>query len=144
MIYTKTGEYAIRAILYLARKGADHLSMASEIAKSEDIPSFYLSKILQKLAKLGYVESFKGRGGGFRISKLGLQSSVLEIIEKVEGPVITNRCVTGLKECSDETPCPMHKEWNNLREQIKDLISKNSVEEIAREYAAILRKPKSF
>jgi Rrf2 family protein len=143
MIYTKTGEYAIRAILYLARKGQNSLSMASEIAKKEDIPSFYLSKILQKLAKLGYVESYKGRGGGFKISQLALKSTILEIIEKIEGPIITYTCVTGFKECSDDNPCPMHYEWKKLREEIKNLISTKTVEEISKEYSAILMKPKS-
>jgi len=143
MIYTKTGEYAIRAILFLARKGQNSLSMASEIAKKEDIPSFYLSKILQKLAKLGYVESYKGRGGGFKISQLALKSTILEIIEKIEGPIITYTCVTGFKECSDDNPCPMHYEWKKLREEIKNLISTKTVEEISKEYSAILMKPKS-
>ena len=143
MIYTKTGEYAIRAILYLARKGQNILSMASEIAKKEDIPSFYLSKILQKLAKLGYVESYKGRGGGFKISQIALKSTILEIIEKIEGPIITYTCVTGFKECSDDNPCPMHYEWKKLREEIKNLISTKTVEEISKEYSAILMKPKS-
>ncbi|MGE5410507.1 MAG: RrF2 family transcriptional regulator, partial [Clostridiales bacterium] len=64
MIYTKTGEYAIRAVLYLARQPREKLVMSAEIAKSEDIPAHYLAKILQRMAKFGYVDSFKGRGGG--------------------------------------------------------------------------------
>ena len=70
MIYTKTGEYAIRAILFLARQSRENLIMSSEIAKSEDIPAHYLAKILQRMAKYGYVDSFKGRGGGFKITEL--------------------------------------------------------------------------
>ena len=88
MIYSKTGEYAIRAILYLARYPKDKLAMSAEIAKTEDIPSHYLAKILQRMAKYGFVDSFKGRGGGFRITQLALDSSILEIVERIEGPVI--------------------------------------------------------
>ena len=51
MIYTKTGEYAIRAILFLARQPQDALIMSSEIAEREDIPSHYLAKILQRMAR---------------------------------------------------------------------------------------------
>ena len=69
MIYTKTGEYAIRAILFLARQPKENLIMSSEIAKSEEIPSHYLAKILQRMAKFGYVDSFKGRGGGLKLPK---------------------------------------------------------------------------
>ena len=116
MIYTKTGEYAIRAILFLARQSEDALVMSSVVAEKEDIPSHYLAKILQRMAKYGYVDSYKGRGGGFKITKLAMDSSILDIVERIEGPVITLKCVTGLKECSDEHPCPLHDEWSELRD----------------------------
>ena len=83
MIYTKTGEYAIRAILFLARQPKEALVMSSDIAKSEDIPSDYLAKILQRMAKYGYVHSFKGRGGRFKITELGKKRSILGIVERV-------------------------------------------------------------
>ena len=134
MIYTKTGEYAIRAILFLARQPQDALIMSSEIAEREDIPSHYLAKILQRMAKYGYVDSFKGRGGGCNITKLAQDSSILEIVERIEGPVITLKCVTGLKECSDEHPCPLHDEWSKLRDNIHHLISSKSVRQVASEY----------
>lgn len=140
MIYTKTGEYAIRAILFLARQSEDALVMSSEVAKKEEIPSHYLAKILQRMAKYGYVDSYKGRGGGFKITKLALDSSILEIVERIEGPVITLKCVTGLKECSDEHPCPLHDEWSELRDRIHNLISSKSVREVAQEYTETLRK----
>lgn len=140
MIYTKTGEYAIRAILFLARQSEDALVMSSEVAKREDIPSHYLAKILQRMAKYGYVDSFKGRGGGFKITKLALDSSILEIVERIEGPVITLKCVTGLKECSDEHPCPLHDEWSELRDNIHNLISSKSVRQVAAEYTETLKK----
>lgn len=142
MIYTKTGEYAIRAILYLARQPKESLIMSSDIAKSEDIPSHYLAKILQRMAKYGYVDSFKGRGGGFKITDLAKRSSILEIVERVEGPVINLKCVTGLKECSEENPCPLHEEWAQVRDRIYNLISSKSVEEVANNYADTLNKRK--
>ncbi|NLT50842.1 MAG: Rrf2 family transcriptional regulator [Ignavibacteria bacterium] len=140
MIYTKTGEYAIRAVLYLARQPKEALVMSSEIAESEEIPSHYLAKILQRMAKYGYVDSFKGRGGGFKITELAQRSSILEIVERVEGPVINLKCVTGLKECSDENPCPLHEEWAELRNRIYNLISSKSVQEVADKYSDTLKK----
>jgi len=114
--------------------------MASEIAKNEEIPSHYLAKILQRMAKYGYVDSFKGRGGGFRITDTALNSSILEIIERIEGPILNLKCVTGLKECSDENPCPLHEEWSELIDKIHNLISSKSVKEIADKYTEALRE----
>jgi len=142
MIYTKTGEYAIRAILFLARQPKEKLIMSSVIAKSEEIPAHYLAKILQRMAKYGYVDSFKGRGGGFRITDLAKKSSILQIVERVEGPVINLKCVTGLKECQDENPCPLHEEWAILRERIYNLISSKSVQEVADKYSETLKRTK--
>ncbi len=139
MIYTKTGEYAIRAILFLAMQPKGSLVMSSDIAEKEEIPAHYLAKILQRMAKYGYVDSYKGRGGGFKITNLAKKSSILEIVERVEGPVINLKCVTGLKECSDEYPCPLHEEWSELRDRIYNLISSRSVEEVATKYAETLR-----
>ncbi len=140
MIYTKTGEYAIRAILFLARQPENTLIMSSQIAESEEIPAHYLAKILQRMAKYGYVDSFKGRNGGFKITDLAQKSSILEIVERIEGPVINLKCVTGLKECSDENPCPLHEEWAELRNRIYNLISSRSVQDIADEYSETLQK----
>jgi Rrf2 family iron-sulfur cluster assembly transcriptional regulator len=142
MIYTKTGEYAIRAILFLARQPEDSLVMSRQIARSEEIPSHYLAKILQRMAKFGYVDSFKGRGGGFKITELALNSSVLEIVERIEGPVISLKCITGLKECSDENPCPFHEEWTELRNRIYNLLTSKTVREVATEYTATLQRVK--
>lgn len=144
MIYTKTGEYAIRAVLYLSRQQEDRLVMSSEVAEKEDIPAHYLAKILQRMAKYGYVDSFKGRGGGFKITDMANKSSILEIVERIEGPVINLKCVTGLKECSDEAPCPLHEEWASLRDQIYNLISSKSVLQVATEYSVTLQKNKDM
>lgn len=114
--------------------------MSSEVAKVEEIPSHYLAKILQRMVKYGFVESHKGRGGGFRITELALDSSILEILEKVEGPIITHKCVTGLKECADENPCPLHEEWSKLRNSIHNLISSKSVKEVAEEFTKTLQR----
>ena len=139
MIYTKTGEYAIRAILHLARQKKDVLVMSGQVAEREDIPAHYLAKILQRMAKFGYVDSYKGRGGGFKITKLAMNSSILDIVERIEGPVITLKCVTGLKECSDEHPCPLHDEWSELRDKIQQLITSKSVGQLAKEYNEVLQ-----
>ena len=142
MIYTKTGEYAIRAILFLARQPNDILIKSSEVAKREDIPIHYLAKILQRMVKYGYVASSKGRSGGFRITELARKNSLLEIIERVEGSVINLKCITGLKECSEKYPCPLHTEWTELRNKIYTHISSKSVQEDADKYSETLKRVK--
>ena len=78
MIYTKTGEYAIRAILYLSRQHEDRLVMSSEVAEKEDIPAHYLAKILQRMAKYGFVDSFKNYPKKVKSVWLGFDKNDLE------------------------------------------------------------------
>ena len=64
---TQTGEYAVRALVYMARKGSDGFSGVKEIAEAAGVPSNYLAKILQQLVRARVLDSQKGFGGGFKI-----------------------------------------------------------------------------
>jgi Rrf2 family protein len=117
MIYTETGKYAIRALLYLADSDGDRTVTASEIATAEGIPPYYLAKVLKDLSNAGILSSVRGRGGGFQLSRPAKQITVLEVLEAAEG--LSRRvkaCVLGLDECTDEAPCAMHDYWSNFRD----------------------------
>lgn len=117
MIYTETGKYAIRALLYLADSEDGRTVTASEIATAEDIPPYYLAKVLKDLSNAGILSSVRGRGGGFQLSRPANEITVLEVLEAAEG--LSRRikaCVLGLDECSDEAPCAMHDYWSHFRD----------------------------
>ena len=76
MIYTETGKYAIRALLYLADAEGGRTVTASEIATAEDIPPYYLAKVLKDLSNAGILSSVRGRGGGFQLSRPSSEISV--------------------------------------------------------------------
>ena len=118
MIYTETGKYAIRALIYLANKTrAAGTVTASEIAAAENIPPYYLAKVLKDLSNAGILDSVRGRGGGFRMSRAAAEISVFEVLEAAEG--LSRRvdaCVLGLDACTDEAPCALHDYWAEFRD----------------------------
>ena len=123
MIYTETGKYAIRALLYLADAEGESTVTASEIATSEDIPPYYLAKVLKDLSNAGFLSSVRGRGGGFQLSRPDGEITVLEVLEAAEG--LSRRvkaCVLGLDECSDDAPCAMHDYWSSFRDTTLDTL----------------------
>ena len=65
MIYSRSVEYALRALTHLAMLPRGAQKMAREIAAEEDAPLFYLAKTLQQLARRGILHSVKGPSGGF-------------------------------------------------------------------------------
>ncbi len=130
MIYSKACEYAIRAMTHLARH-SDRLCLAREVSTQEEIPQYFLSKILQNLARDGLLKSMKGPGGGFQLMKPAGEITLYDIKAAVDGVADLTECAVGLGCCTDETPCPLHDTFKPLREQIERYLQSTTLEEMA-------------
>lgn len=117
MIFSRPCEYAIRALTHMAASPAE-ITSALEIAKAEDIPLPVLSKVLQELVRKGLLESRRGPGGGFQLSRRPELITLRDIVASIDGLDHFMDCVAGLKVCSEEAPCPLHKTWTGMRTQI--------------------------
>jgi len=142
MIYTDSGKYAIRAVTFLAACSPDDLPVsAADVAHAEDIPPYYLAKVLQDLARDGLLESVRGRGGGFRLRKEADSITVLDVIKSVENiSRLEKECVLGLDECNDRAPCPLHNMWKNYRESLVERLSEMTVADLVVELERKRRK----
>lgn len=122
MIYTDSGKYAIRALTYMAaQEDRDTPASAADVAEAENIPPYYLAKVLQDLARADLLNSVRGRGGGFVLKRDPEDIKVLEILEAVENiRRLTTECVLGLDQCNDEVSCPLHSTWKQFREELLD------------------------
>ena len=127
-IFSKTCEYAIRAVLYIAHKSAlDKRVGIKDIAAGIDSPELYLAKILQDLGRKGIISSAKGPNGGFYIGSESLSRPISDIVEAVDGNGLFYGCGLGLKQCSEIQPCPLHDEFKAIRTQIKDLLYNTTI-----------------
>ena len=120
MIQTDSGKYAIRAMAYIAAREepAEPIS-AAEVAEAENIPPYYLAKVLQDLARAGVLSSVRGRGGGFKLLREPKDVPVMEVLQAVENiKKLTNECVLGLDRCDEEVSCPMHTTWKAFRDRL--------------------------
>jgi Rrf2 family transcriptional regulator, iron-sulfur cluster assembly transcription factor len=140
MIFSRPCEYAIRALtsLAVAPSGA---ARAEEIAQAEGIPLPILSKVLQDLVRKGLLESRRGPGGGFRLARRLDLITLRDVVAAIDGLDPFYACVTGLPGCSDETPCPLHDMWKEMRAGLMESFEKTNLETMAR---AIARKKKAF
>ncbi len=127
-IFSKTCEYAMRAIFYIAQRSHDgHKSGIKEIAENIDSPESFLAKILQKLAKEGLVSSVKGPNGGFFIEAKDLNRPLADIVKAIEGEQIFKGCGMGLSYCSESNPCPLHHEFKKVRNQITVMLHETTI-----------------
>lgn len=127
---TRSGIHAIRAMVILASMKPGEYCGTSVIAESTDAPRNYLGKLLLTLSRRGLVDSQKGLGGGFRLSRSPDEISLLDIIESIEDVARWKECAFGGKVCSDATPCVVHHRWTHVREAYMSFLRGTSVAEL--------------
>ncbi|MCF6353126.1 MAG: Rrf2 family transcriptional regulator [Cyclobacteriaceae bacterium] len=129
-MFSNSTKYAIRTIEYLLNyQGGKKLSVAY-LAKELDIPQPFLSKIMQQLSKRDVISSTKGRGGGFYLSKENMNRPLIDIVICIEGYNVFDNCILGLKECSDENPCLLHKYYKAFKKSLEKPINQDSIKEL--------------
>jgi Rrf2 family iron-sulfur cluster assembly transcriptional regulator len=121
---TTTGEYALRAMAYMARLPQGQYVLARDMGKQLGIPPNYLSKVLQALTRQGLLESMRGRNGGFRMERAPKEICLFEILAAVEPMRRYETCILGEKRCCDETACPIHDSWIEARGKILSMFRK--------------------
>ncbi|MQY81919.1 MAG: Rrf2 family transcriptional regulator [Dehalococcoidia bacterium] len=145
MLYSKSAEYAIQAMLYLAENEGRGLVMVSSIAEIYNIPRHFLAKLVQTLTRNRLVKSYRGRNGGIKLAR-----SSEKIVNAIEGPPPEQpTCVIGLDVCSDDAICPLHKQWQHIVDLMHDTLSSETLLDLAegmrqkrRELAKALRESK--
>ena len=88
-------------------------------------------KILQRLVRAGFLESLKGKGGGFYFDPLKPEIPLRRLISSIEGDSSYSGCGFGLKKCSETNPCPVHEKYAPIREAINKLVSEETVQSLA-------------
>ena len=132
MIYSRSSEYAIRALVHLAALPPGDYAMAKTVADDAGIPGHFLAKLLQQLARDGFLKSSKGPHGGFRLARPAEAVSMLDIVDAIDGAGRYDRCIGGSPECDDRAACGMHDSWTALRSRIIDYLGGTSVADLAK------------
>jgi Rrf2 family protein len=129
-MFSKTVEYAIRAVLFVAQK-SEHGNKVGikEISKGIDAPEHFLAKILQDLSRKGLIQSVKGPNGGFYIDEASKKNTLADIVKSIDGDKLFTGCGLGLNICSEKNPCPLHDEFKVIRKKIGQMLESATVGE---------------
>lgn len=101
-----TAEYALRAIVAIAQ-AEGQVATTQWIAGVTKVPPGYLPKVLQMLGRAGLVESRRGIGGGFRLSRPADEMSVLSVVNAVDPIKRITRCPLDIPS-HGQNLCPLH------------------------------------
>jgi Rrf2 family protein len=127
-IFSKTCEYAIRSVFFIAHRTENGNKVSiKEIAEGISSPEHFLAKILQDLSKRGIVNSAKGPNGGFFMNEISLQRPLVDIVEAIDGNKLFIGCGLGLVSCSSIKPCPLHNQFEVIRNDIHQMLLKTTI-----------------
>ncbi len=117
MQITRQADYAVRAVLHLARIG-DQRTATSTIAEKQRIPPSFLAKIVSQLSIAGLLHTSRGARGGVTLARTPKEITLLEVIEAIDGPIQLNECVGDSGACSFDDDCPLRPVWCDAQEEL--------------------------
>lgn len=125
-----TTQYAIRILSYIAQKGNSRLYSAKELSEVLSIPYKFLTKIMTELVKAGFVNSIKGREGGYSLAKDSQKISIHDILGAFKELEDDTKCILGIGECDCKNKCALHDQWVKPRDLIREMYKNTTLDKL--------------
>jgi Rrf2 family protein len=130
MRLTKRGEYGLRAMIDLgiAREVGRPMLQIAELAEKENIPIKFLEQILVELKEAGYLDSKRGKKGGYFLKKSSDAIKIGDVVRRMEGPLAPIPCVSQnfyeRCSCPDEAHCGLRILMLDVRNAISNILDR--------------------
>lgn len=127
-------QYALRALFELAKRDTEMPTAMTQVAEAQAIPPKFLELILSELRQGGFVESRRGRGGGYILRARPDELTVGAIIRFVDGPVAPVKCIAG--NAPSDTTCALFAEcafvdmWSRARDAVASVYDNTTFQDL--------------
>jgi Rrf2 family transcriptional regulator, cysteine metabolism repressor len=120
--------YALRAIYALAENGEPVPMKIAQVSEQQQIPLKFLEAILNHLKSGGFVQSWRGPEGGYRLARPAGEITVGEVLRFVDGPIAPVDCVSHSRpsECTFHGECPFFEFWGDVRQAISNVVDRTT------------------
>jgi Rrf2 family protein len=125
----QTSIYATRALGFLAKQENNEPVLSSTIAAEMSIPRNFLSKILNRLAQAGIIQTTRGRNGGVTLSRPSTEIYLYDVVDLFMKIDDFKGCLLGLNSKCDGT-CGLHLRWRIISEQFEKILTETSIDQI--------------
>jgi Rrf2 family protein len=142
---TKKTGYGLIAMAHLAELPQGRVCSAREIAQTYGIPTALLMNVLKALALAGYVDSFRGVRGGYRLARQPEEINLAELVGAIEGPVPQAQCLAAVsgddQECTCQvmSRCPVADPVHRVQRKLRDFLRKVTLAEVTAPASAVGR-----
>ena len=129
MKLTTKSRYAVTAMLDIASHNTGSPISLPEISHMQNISLSYLEQLFSRLKKSGLVDSIKGPGGGYILSKDANEIVISEVIQAVDEDLETTAC-NGKSNCHNNHQCISHNLWQDLGTEINNFLSDITLKQV--------------
>ena len=128
-------QYAVRAMFVLAQNEGNGLIRISEIAAAQNIPPRYLENIFNQMRQGGFVESRRGKEGGFFLARPARDITIGDIVRFIEGPMHPTCCQTdtSANACRFKTKCVFLRLWDEAQNALENVYDSSSLRDLVEE-----------
>lgn len=133
MKLAKESRYAIEGLQVLARKRFGSTIQVRKIAATAVVPANFIARIFQELNRANILASARGVVRGYALAHKSNALTLKEIFLAVEGGDVFDRCVFWTDRCADSSPCPMHFQWQRVRQNIPKVMEQTTLADLARQ-----------
>lgn len=119
---SKKTDYGLLALQYLATEAPSGVASARAIAVRYDIPVELLAKVLQHLARLGFVAAQKGAHGGYHLTRPATAISLAEIVQAFDGPLAITACGRDDEQCDQFDRCSVRDPLARVKDRILSVL----------------------
>lgn len=128
---TKKGKYGLKALVHLSKMPPGQLAFVGDIAAMNNIPKKFLDAILGELRNAGFVQSRKGKDGGYRLAKLPSEIKIGHVVRVLDGPLAPISCASRSQyqrcEDCDEATCQVRHIMLEVRHAVAELLDNRSL-----------------
>jgi len=139
-LLSTTAQYALRALVYIGAQSPDRPVLAKEIAAKTGVPVHYLSRILRDAVRHGLLDSARGVGGGFRLSRPRNKIKLYDVLAPFDDVLDRSKCPFGQPRCNDSMPCGFHEYWKPISSAYKQMLEETTLDDVGLEGLAGQRR----
>jgi Rrf2 family protein len=130
---SRTAEYALQAMIVLARNAEEEPVSGPRIATAAGVPRKYLSAILADLVRAGLLDGTRGKSGGFQLTRPAKRIRLAQVVAPFEPLTPAKRtCPFGNAVCGDRNPCVAHDRWTEVNAGLSRFLKETTLEDVAR------------
>jgi Rrf2 family protein len=134
MRITYKGDYALKAVMELALHHGNKVVTIQDMASRLNIPIKFLEQVLLDLKKGGFVESRRGKEGGYLLAKHPSQIKLGQVVRFIDGPIEPIACIEkGYTGCTDIHRCVLRKVWDEVGKATSQIIDNVTFEDLVGE-----------